>query len=246
MTTAPTSQADGSAPATPAGTSPPGRRPRIPRRPLWLAASALLAMAAALLLTTQDDPATHHIIVAADDLAPGSTLTRADVTVTEITADEATIDRLIPAGDFDAVDQWAITTAVPEGAPIARGMVQQPSAPSDLRAMSVPVEPARAVSGDLDRGDLVDLIEVHDGDARYLATEVQVLRTATDDAVLGAGAAYALTVAVGSTTALDIARAAETAEVHVTRSTGSAPADVDDTARARTDHDGGAGEAEGP
>lgn len=244
MTTAPSSQTgEPSAPPSPAGTPPPQRRRRIPRRPLWLAAAAVLAMAAGLLLTMPDDPA-HPVIVAADDLAPGSTLTRADVTVTEITADEATIDQLIPASDFGAVDQWAVTTAVPEGAPIARGMVQRPSAPDDLRAMSVPLEPAQAVSGELERGDLVDLIEVRDGDARYLATQVQVLRTASDDAALGAGAGYALTVAVDSPTALDIARASEAAEVHVTRSTGSTPADVDDTPEPRTDTDGSAGDEE--
>jgi Flp pilus assembly protein CpaB len=112
------------------------------------------------------------------------------------------------------------------GAPIIESDLLSIENPAGLRAMSLPIDQTRAVGGNIERGDSVDVVLVVDGTAKYVAVAIEVLDVPPDDVnALGARSAYAPTVAVDATQALQIAAALDAGEVHIVRSTGaSAPA----------------------
>lgn len=133
------------------------------------------------------------------------------------------------------LDGWVLAQPVPAGALVAFDALRAASAPEQLRAMSVPVPAERAVAGAVERGDRVDVIEVRDDTAVYIAAGVEVLAVGRPaGGPLEAGGVHTLTVAVDEDTALVLARAVEGGGVHVVRSTGSSPARVGGAAPART------------
>ncbi|HUH08238.1 MAG TPA: RcpC/CpaB family pilus assembly protein [Egibacteraceae bacterium] len=187
--------------------------------------AALVALVANYgVLRSQDD--TARVAVAAIELRPGAVLTSASFAFTDIDADDALLATLLEPDRAAAMVGSIASASLRPGDLIRAGDLVEPAAPSQRRAMSIPVEPARAVGGQLRSGDRVDVIEVRDGAASYVVTDAEVLAVADPGGARGLSGlgAFSITVAVDDAAALRLAAAIQADRVQIVRSTGSAPA----------------------
>lgn len=220
-------------PAQQSRTAPDTTQPRPRRRrstSAWmLMALAFVVAALATYAAVRDTSPSHLAAVAARDLPAGARLAPDALTFTELRVADDAAATIVTRERLPSLDGYVVTQSVPAGALVTIDAVRAPSAPEELRAMSLPVPADRAVAGSIARGDRVDVVEVRDDAAVYIATDVEVLGVGRPEGgPLDAGGSHTLTVAVDEETALVLARAVESSTVHVVRSTGASPAAVGD------------------
>ena len=207
-----------------------------PRRPFWTRASGaqilvvvvgIVAFVANLaVLRSADSPV--RVAVAATDLATGTRLDPSDhVEWIEVGADERAVASLVTGADVAALSGMVFVSALGEGDLISERDLAPASQVEPSRAFSIPVRIEHAVGGALVPGDRIDVIEIRDGAARYVATDVEVIAVPDGDrrgAFSSAGAFY-VTVAVDDVQALEIAGSLAAGELRIVRSTGTDPVD---------------------
>lgn len=178
------------------------------------------------------------ILTAGRDIQPGEVLT-ADLLRPVPLAVGSALDGLIAADGIGELDGATAATRIAVGEPILRSAIAPVGSTDGLRAMSVPIDPAHAVGGRLRVGDRVDVIEVHDGGARYVATDVEVIGVAdvSSGGALGGLTAYSVTLAVDDRTTLRLAAGIRGDRLEIVRSTGAPPPDA---LEHRTEDDGAA------
>jgi len=191
----------------------------------------LLAAISALVLNLailRGNDATIEVAVAATDVRVGTSLTEGHLAFAEVPADDVLSSRLIPSDRAGQLVGQLATRSIADGEPILESDLLAVDNRDGLRAMSIPIEESRAVSGRLSSGDSVDIVLVQDGIATYVATGIKVLDVPSSETnALGARTGYSPTVAVNATEALRIAAALDTGEVHIIRSTGAALPDLE-------------------
>lgn len=208
--------------------SPPSRKrspfARISRAALitWLAGTLAFLLSASLL---RDRSERIDVLRAAQDIPAGTELTGDLIETVSIPADSPFADATLRSGGLQ--EGMVVRDVVPAGAPILSSDLVRASAADQLRAMSVEVPREQAVGGDLGVGDRVDVIDVVDGDPRYVVTDVQVIDIASSGSsggITGGGAReFYVVVRVDADQALAIAGALADADVQVIRSTGAEP-----------------------
>lgn len=166
------------------------------------------------------------ITVAAATIVPGQVVTEADLRVTHVGADDLIAARFVGASDVDALLGGVATTRIATGDPLPRSAVVPAQGADLLRTMSIPIDPAHAVGGDLRAGDRIDVITVGETRARYIAEGVEIVAVADRDGggALGAHlAGYHVVLAVDPVTALQLAAAVRSGGLEIIRATGSSP-----------------------
>ena len=138
---------------------------------------------------------------------------------------------MLSEADAAPLSGFVVTRSVRAASPLTVDLFRPLSEAGGSRLMSLPVEPDHAAGGQVEVGDVVDVISVVDGRAEFvvLAAEV-VLVPAADASGFGGGRADFLVLAVDASTALAISEALDAGPVHVVRSTG-APSPVVDRSR---------------
>ena len=207
------------------------RAEQAPRRPLWARVSAgqavmVLAALAAFVLNLnviRSQQAVVMVAVAAEDLSPGVTLDAGMLRFVEIDAENPVVARLVTEESMGVIDGQVLTSRVPEGEFVSLSALADQATESNLRAMTVPVDPSHAGGGSLIQpGDLVDIISVVDGSARYVVAGAQVLRVPeVGTAGLVATSDYYLVIAVDADTALAVAEALQADSIEIVLATGS-------------------------
>jgi len=122
-----------------------------------------------------------------------------------------------------AAERWVVTRMVPAGDPVRLTDFRTEADPSDLRAMSIPIDRGHAVAGVLQSGDRVDVIVVRQGIAAYVATGIEVLDVAGGDGQFAGG--FSVTVGVDGPTSLRLASAVRDGGIEIVRATGAAEID---------------------
>lgn len=224
---------------TSSDSSRPRPRPVAPRRRkarerislghLFMIAAALLAFVL-VISVLQDRSKTTQVLVARSDIQPGSAITPDLVRQVPMPAGSDLATAMAGLGDLAGGGAIA-GQRIEAGDPVTLTAIAPRSDNSGLRAMSIPIERARAVGGELAPGDRVDVISVTGSSATYVATDLEVLKTQNQQGTgaLGSSALtdYYVTVAVDGETALAIALAQQTGEVSILRSTGAVPVPLD-------------------
>jgi len=211
-----------------AGTSPP-RAHRSKRRPsvshLLIGAVAILAFVLNY-LALQDRESTVLVAVADRPLSSGAQLGVEDVRFVPVPSDFAGLGSMVTEEELGAREGWILDSVVPAEGVISEQALVRPSAPSGLRAMSIPIEVEHAAGGGLEAGDRIDVVSAAGEEAVYVVSGVEVISVAdSSSAAFGAMGAYHIVVAVDAEQALLIADAIEGGAVEILRSTGAEPID---------------------
>ena len=176
------------------------------------------------LLRSRDE--TFLIATAASELRAGVTVDAGGFRYVEIgVIDEDALGTFLnPEQAQRAIEEgWVVTRTVPAGDPVRATDFRTGATPSDLRAMSIPIDRGHAVAGGLQGGDRVDVIVVRNGVAGYVATGVEVLDVGgADNQFTGA---FTVTVAIDGSTSLRLASALRDGEIEIVRATGAAEVD---------------------
>lgn len=236
---------------------PSSPRPRRPRRDwtgrlslghgLMIGAGLLAALLNLVLLRGGEEAI--RVLVAAQDIQPGERLTGDLLDEVELGVEQQIASRLIPADRVEEVVGRVASARIAPGEPLLRSAIVPEAGRADgLRAMSVPVDLAHAVGGRLRIGDRIDVIEVRDDRAVYVATGLEVIgiNVAGTGGALDALGSHSVTVAIDDGTALRLAAAIRADRFELVRSTG---AEAPGTLEHRLEHrpePGRAGMVEGP
>lgn len=204
-------------------------RERISLGHLFMIAAALLAFVL-VVSVLQDRSKTIQVLVARTDIVPGSAITPDVVRQVPMPAGSDLATAMAGLGDLAGGGAIA-GQRIEAGDPITLTAIAPRTDNDGLRAMSIPIERARAVGGELAPGDRVDVISVTGSSATYVAVDLEVLKTQNQQGTgaLGSSALtdYYVTVAVDGEMALAIALAQQTGEVSILRSTGAKPVPLD-------------------
>ena len=180
------------------------------------------------LAVLRSNEATVGVAIAAGDIRAGTALTLDHFAMSDVPADDLLSVRFVTASDLESAVGQVTTRFVADGDPILQSDLLRVDNRDGLRAMSIPIDQSRAVSGDLSPGDAVDIVLVRNGVATYIATAVEVLSVpGADTNALGARTGYSPTVAVDANEALRIAAALDVGDVHIVRATGAPQPDID-------------------
>ncbi len=224
---------------TSSDSSRPRPRPVAPRRRkarerislghLFMIAAALLAFVL-VVSVLQDRSKTTQVLVARTDILPGAAITPDLVRQVPMPAGSDLATAMAGLGDLAGGGAIA-GQRIEAGDPVTLTAIAPRTDNDGLRAMSIPIERARAVGGELAPGDRVDVISVTGSSATYVAVDLEVLKTQNQQGTgaLGSSALtdYYVTVAVDGERALSIALAQQTGEVSILRSTGAEPVPLD-------------------
>jgi Flp pilus assembly protein CpaB len=204
------------------------------KRPLWSRVSAshvlmvVVGLAAFLanfsVLRSQDEVAL--VAVAASDLTPGIVfVSDRHVEFVEIAASSPLVTAAVTQSDIADFNGRILSVPLAAGDLVSRSQLIQSAAGDERRAMSIPIDVANAVGGQIIVGDRVDVIAVRDGNARYVLTGAEVIDRSDEGrsgSITGTRSFY-LVVAVDANQALELASALDTASIQVLRSTGASP-----------------------
>lgn len=148
----------------------------------------LIAGIVGLVLTLsllREDAHGHRVAVAERDIEAGAVLRRADVRLESVSADARVLARLVPAADVPAMQGRIVTAPIAADEPLLNARLRTRAASGGRRAMSIPVERARAVNGRLVPGDRVDVVVAEGGTATIVVAAAEVLDVDGDDGSFG-------------------------------------------------------------
>lgn len=214
--------------ASETGSSPPRRRSRTGRVSraaalTWLAGTLAFVLSASLL---RDRAERVEVLVAARDIPAGAELTIGMVRSVELDADSPLASALLLRGGLEK--GMVVRELVAEGSPIRAADLVEAGEGDRLRSMSIQVDRAQAVGGDIAVGDLIDVIDVVNGTPTYVVSGVQVINVASQGSSRGlsggvADRGFFVVVRVDARQALALAGAMKEGGVQVIRSTGAEP-----------------------
>lgn len=184
-----------------------------------LLAAVVAVLGNLVLLRADTEMATVQAVAA--DLTVGSVLAADDLVARRVPADDA-LGGLVH--DPRDVVGLVVRNRLVAGDLVRPSDVQSPVASdATVRQLSIPIPAERAVGGLLAPDDRVDVVQVHEGAARWLVTGVRVVRVGVPDAGLGQLTAHHVVVEVDADEALCLATAMAAGGLDLVRSTGQEP-----------------------
>jgi Flp pilus assembly protein CpaB len=168
------------------------------------------------------------VVVAARDLSPGTALTDSAVRYENVKMDDSLLDTILRRDDVQGLEGSVAVYPIAKGELISRRAIRPPAAPDGKRAMSIPIDPARAVNGELEPGDRVDVILAANHEVSIIVADAEVLSVSRPDrggAFGGVDESFAVTLAVDARESQLVAGGLAGGDIVITRTTGSRPAD---------------------
>jgi pilus assembly protein CpaB len=178
------------------------------------------------LLRAADDRV--EVAVAARDLAPGTAIRASDLRFSPVSMDGALLDTALQHRDLASLEGSVVTSGVAAGDLLPRSALRPAAAPSGKRAMSIPIDPARAVNGELAAGDRVDVVVATTQEVAIVVADAEVLGVEGGDrggAFGGVDQQFAVTLAVDAQESQLLTAATVDGDVMITRTTGARSAE---------------------
>ena len=160
----------------------------------WLAGTLAFVLSASVL---RDRAERVEVLVAARDIPAGTELTTGMVRSIELDAHSPLATTLVLSSRLRP--GMVVRGVIAEGSPIRTADLVAAAEGDRLRSMSIQVDRAKAVGGDLAVGDRVDVIHVVGGTPTYVVAGVQVIDVASSQSgrgLTGSGAAGGFFVVV--------------------------------------------------
>lgn len=205
--------------------SRPGRR-QSPRVPAPLAVAVLCGVIATIIYAASlSSSGGEPMAVAARPIVAGEALSPRDFRFVDATLPGEARARMLGHAEVAAIAGQVARHSIDQGALVAKADVAAAAAPSRQRAVSLPLEPERAVGGRLARGDVVDVVDVTSGEAVYIVTDAEVLDVGIESGSRSSASStsgrYAVTLALDDREALRVGAAVISDKVYLVRSTGA-------------------------
>lgn len=161
---------------------------------------------------------TTEYLVAAHELLPGDVLTSQDMRAVAIDLPGEQV--ATTASNRQAMEDRVVLSPMTEGELFGLGDTADPADVEGTSAVTVPMETSRALNGDLDPGDRVDVVATFDDTTRYVAVDLEVVQAAVE------GTSSAVTLAApDAATVIAVTNAIDLAEVFLARSNPAAGLD---------------------
>jgi Flp pilus assembly protein CpaB len=184
--------------------------------------AAVLAFTVNLVvLRSRDD--TTPVAAVRTGVVAGEVVDSADIRLVEVDVDADILSSLFQANEVQQLVGMVATRQLVPGELLNRSALIPAAGAEGLRAMSVPIDPAHAVGGDLVAGDRIDLVHVTEAGPQYVLVGAEVLSVATPDgAALTGSTGFYVVIAVTEASALEVAAAISDGKIELVRSTGAA------------------------
>ena len=162
--------------------------------------------------------------MATHEIRAGEVIRARDFRVDRIRADRDLLSTIVGGHGARALRGEIAVATIAENAVIPRGAVRAPAAGAGLRAMSIPIDPSKAVGGRLAAGDRVDVLFTDRSLASIIVTDAKVL--AVDERGRGgigeSTSPFTLTIAVDANESLLVAAAIADGNISIAATTGAA------------------------
>lgn len=181
-----------------------------------------------VLAVLRDTSVTNFIAKVVEDIPAGTTIEAADVELVEVSGD-ALVGVVLTSDEVNGI----ITGGQVTTRALSAGTLLQPAdftaagLRSEIRSMSIPISPTRAVAGSLKQGDLVDVIASSSDGAWHVMTSVEVLAVANSTTGGFSSSDYTVTIEVDPALSLRLACALTGYTVDIVRATGATPLELD-------------------
>jgi len=166
----------------------------------------------------------ERVAIAARDLEAGTVLGTRDVRFESVSASDRVADRYVTPRDLPTVRGRVLTAPVFADEPVLEAHLRSRAATDGRRAMSIPVDRARAVNGNLAPGDRVDVVVAGDDAVSIVVAGAEVLDVDDDDAFGTRRGEVRVTLAVDARESQLLAAALADGDFVLTRVTGAASA----------------------
>ena len=201
------------------------RRPRVSRGHVLM---TLAGLAAAVLAfgALRARPGDEQVAVATHQIRAGERVHPRDFRITSVSLGGAGLSRLVGADDLRAVDGRIAGITIEPGELVPRRVLRPRAARAGRRAISIPVDPARAVGGRLAAGDRVDVLVADDDGVAIIVPDADVLAVdARGRGGIGdSSSPFTVTVAVDEAQSRLVAAAVVSGGLSLARTTGATPA----------------------
>jgi pilus assembly protein CpaB len=166
------------------------------------------------------------VLVAAHEIRAGETVNGADFRTVRATLTPGVLATVAQGRDRARLDGRIAGSTIAEGELITTRTLRQRAAPHGLRAMSIPIDPARAVGGRLAAGDRVDVLFAGQQAVSIIVADAPVLAVdARGRGGIGESASpFTVTIGVTAKQSQLVAAAVADGEISLARTTGAASA----------------------
>jgi Flp pilus assembly protein CpaB len=165
------------------------------------------------------------IAVAVHEIRAGERIGGDDVRVERVRAGHDLLSTVVGGGSVRSLRGDIAVATIAAHAMIPRGAVRPPAAGVGMRAMSIPIDPARAVSGRLASGDRVDVLFTTRDHVSIIVSDARVLAVdARGRGGIGESTSpFTVTIAVDAQQSLLVAAAIADGNISIARTTGADP-----------------------
>jgi pilus assembly protein CpaB len=163
------------------------------------------------------------VLVAAHEIRAGETIASSDFRTARVTLTPGVLATVAQAGERRHLTGRIAATTIAEGELVTRRTLRRRAAPHGLRAMSIPIDPARAVGGRLEAGDRVDVLFAGEEAVSIIVVDAPVLAVdARGRGGIGESASpFTVTIAVDARQSELVAAAVADGEISLARTTGA-------------------------
>src|SRR4051794_11748703 len=211
-----------------ATTTVPARAPgrnvmnRVSRGHVVMVVAGLLGVVLSFAALRQRD-GDVRVAVAAHEIRAGERVSSGDFRSEAVTMSAPLLATVVRPRELDALAGRIAGTTLAEGELVSKRMLRPPAARHGLRAMSIPIDPARAVGGRLAAGDRVDVLFAGERAVSIIVADAEVLAVdARDSGGIGQSASpFTVTIAVSARQSQLVAAAIADGDVSLARTTGA-------------------------
>jgi Flp pilus assembly protein CpaB len=164
-----------------------------------------------------------RVMVASHEIRAGERVSADDFRSEAVTMSGPLLATVVRARDVDDVVGRIAGMTVAEGEMVSKRMLRPRSARAGQRAMSIPIDPARAVGGRLAAGDRVDVLFAGERAVSIIVADAEVLAIdARGRGGIGESASpFTVTIAVSARQSQLVAAAVADGNISLARTTGS-------------------------
>ncbi|MFI5052884.1 MAG: Flp pilus assembly protein CpaB [Acidimicrobiia bacterium] len=205
------------------GPHPPRRLPRrLSRGHVMMIVAGVAGMVLSY-AALQEQPSGARVAVAAHEIRAGEAVRPADFRTEPVSMGESLIETVVRAGEIQHLRGRIAGSTIPEGELVPRRTLRPRAARAGLRAMSIPIDPARAVGGRLASGDRVDVLFAGARTVSIIVADAEVLAVdARGRGGIGdSSSPFTVTIAVTARQSQLVAAAVADGNISLARTTGA-------------------------